>query len=186
MRRANNRAICRPNGASGSVRSGALRLRARPVLVTAAFSVLVAPRGMAQPPKAADAPGSIPEGVWLLEGKAAVQIFDCKGLMCGRILWLRIPRNSRGELVLDKKNPDPALRQRPLCGLTVIGDLQPEGADRWKSGWLYNPDDGVKYKVTARLVSNEMIIARAYVLLPILGKTLTLARVPHGLSDGWC
>ena len=158
-------------------RSGSVGWRCA-MLAVAAMAVLAS--GVRAQPQAR------PEGVWLLEGKAAVEIFSCKGLMCGRILWVRIPRDPEGELVLDKKNPDPALRRRPVCGLTMIGDLQPDGPGRWKGGWLYNPDDGVKYKVTARLVSNDVMIARAYLLLPLLGRSLTLARVPHGLSEGWC
>jgi uncharacterized protein (DUF2147 family) len=158
----------------------------RDVLLAAFFCLLAPSLGMAQSPTAPGVQPSIPEGVWLLEGKAAVEILDCSGSMCGRILWLRIPRNPQGELVRDKKNPDPSLRLRPLCGLTVIGDLRPDGPGRWKDGWLYNPDEGVKYRITARLVSNDVIVARAYLLLPLFGKTLTLARVPHGRSEGWC
>jgi hypothetical protein len=33
------------------------------------------------------ASGEVPQGVWLVKGEAAVQIFDCNGLLCGRILW---------------------------------------------------------------------------------------------------
>ena len=62
----------------------------------------------------------IPQGVWLIDNEVAVQIFDCSNLLCGRIVWLSIPRDPQGRLVLDKKNPDPALRQRPLCGLTIF------------------------------------------------------------------
>ena len=147
-------------------------------LAVAAITLLTAARGAAQL--------AVPPGVWLLEGKAAVRIFECDGLMCGRILWMRIPRDAEGERVLDKKNPDPALRRRPLCGLTIIGDLRPDVPGHWTDGWLYNPDDGVKYKVTARLESDDVIVARAYLLLPLFGKTLTLTRVPRGTSEGRC
>ena len=50
-------------------------------------------------------------------------------------------------LVLDKKNPDPALRQRPLCGLTIFWALRPAGPDRWTDGGFYNPDDGQTYSI---------------------------------------
>lgn len=66
------------------------------------------------------ASAAVPGGVWLIDGKAAVQIFDCGGLLCGRILWLQTPRDPQGQLNRDKNNPDPALRQRRLCGLTVL------------------------------------------------------------------
>lgn len=126
------------------------------------------------------------DSVWLMDGKVAVQIFDCNGLLCGRILWLQIPRDSQGVLNRDKHNPDPSLRQRGLCGLTILWNLQPDGANRWRDGWFYNPDDGRTYRVTAELTSDDLITARVYTLLPLLGQTKTLQRVLHGTSDGWC
>ncbi len=129
---------------------------------------------------------AVPQGVWLIDKKAAVQIFDCQGLMCGRVLWMYKPRNAMGVLNQDIHNPDPALRQRPLCGLTMLWNLHPNGSQRWKDGWFYNPDDGKTYRVSARLKSDDVIVARIYVGLPLLGKTKTLARVLQGTSDGWC
>lgn len=130
--------------------------------------------------------GAILDSVWLMDGKVAVQIFDCNGQLCGRILWLQTPRDAQGMLNRDKHNPDPALRQRGLCGLTVLWNLQSAGPNRWKDGWFYNPDDGKTYQVTAELTSNDLIAARIYVLLPILGQTRFLQRVLHDTSDGWC
>jgi uncharacterized protein (DUF2147 family) len=129
---------------------------------------------------------AIPEGVWLMDNKVAFQIFDCAGLVCGRIVWLAKPRNAAGVLDQDKNNPDPALRGRPLCGLTMLWNLHPDGLNRWRDGWLYNPNDGRSYRVTAQLKSDDVIVARIYVTVPLLGKTKTMARVPHGVSEGWC
>jgi len=129
---------------------------------------------------------AVPQGVWLLEQKAAVQIYDCDGLMCGRILWLAVPRDPQGELDLDKYNPDLGLRQRKLCGLTIISSLEPDGANRWKNGSFYNPDDGKTYRVTAQLKSDDVMVVRIYLLLPLFGKTKTLVRVRHGITEGWC
>ncbi len=128
----------------------------------------------------------IPQGVWLIDGRAAVQVFDCDGLMCGRILWLKVPRNLLGQLDRDKKNPDLALRQRQLCGLTILWHLEPIAPGRWENGWFYNPDDGKTYRVTAQLRSADVMIARIYLGIPLFGETKTLVRVPHGTSEGWC
>lgn len=124
--------------------------------------------------------------VWLMDSKVAVQMFDCGDLLCGRIVWLVIPRDAQGALTSDQRNPDISLRQRPLCGLTVLWALHPKGADRWEGGWFYNPYDGNTYRVSARLTSADLIIARIYRLIPVLGKTKTLQRVPHGTVEGWC
>jgi uncharacterized protein (DUF2147 family) len=129
---------------------------------------------------------NIPQGEWLIEGRVVVQIFDCGANMCGRILWLKVPRDPQGRLDQDKKNPNPALRNRRLCGLTILWNLQPDGPDRWKDGWFYNPDDGKTYRVMAQRKSTDEIVARIYVGVPPFGKTKVLTRVPHGTSAGWC
>lgn len=138
------------------------------------------------PVPAALAQAALPQGEWLIDGRAAVQIYDCAGLMCGRIVWLKVPRDAVGRLDRDKNNPDKALRQRELCGLTIIWNLRPDGPDRWRDGWFYNPDDGVTYRVSAHLKAPNLIVARIYVLVPLLGKTKTLVRVPLETTDGWC
>jgi uncharacterized protein (DUF2147 family) len=154
------------------------RLAAVATALLGALALLLPLDAAAQP--------AVPQGVWLIDGRVAIQIYDCVGLMCGRILWLRVPRNAIGQLDRDKHNPDPALRPRELCGLTMIWNLHPDGANRWKDGWFYNPDDGKTYRVSAQLKSDDVILARIYVGLPLFGQTKTLTRVPHGVSDGWC
>lgn len=129
---------------------------------------------------------AIPQGFWLIDEKAAVQIFDCGGLMCGSIRWLYKPRDAQGELDHDKHNPDPALRRRPLCGLTILWNLHPDGPGRWRDGWFYNPDDGDYYRVSAQLKSADVLVARIYAGIPLFGKTKTLVRIPEGTSTGWC
>jgi uncharacterized protein (DUF2147 family) len=132
------------------------------------------------------AQAALPQGEWLIDGSAAVQIYDCAGLMCGRIVWLGVPRDAQGRLDRDKNNPDKALRDRELCGLTVLWNLRPDGPDRWRDGWFYNPDDGVTYRVSAHMQAPDLIVARIYVLIPLIGKTRALVRVPLETTDGWC
>jgi uncharacterized protein (DUF2147 family) len=127
-----------------------------------------------------------PEGVWLINGEAAVQIFDCNTLLCGRILWLQAPRDAQGQLKRDRKNPDPALRQRELCGLTVIRDLRSSGPNHWNDGWFYYPDSGKTYNIKVELTSSDALVARFYQGTSLVGETKTLRRVLHGTSEGWC
>jgi uncharacterized protein (DUF2147 family) len=132
------------------------------------------------------ASAEVPEGVWLIKGKAAVQLFDCKGLLCGRILWLQAAHDPQGQLKRDKKNPDSALRQRELCGLTVIWDLRSSGPNHWDDGWFYYPDSGKTYNVKMELISSDALVARFYLGTSLVGETKTLRRVLHGASEGWC
>lgn len=135
---------------------------------------------------AASAPVAVPPGVWLFEGKVAVQIYNCRARLCGRILWLQVPRDADGVLNVDKNNPNPALRTRKLCGLTIIRRLKPLGGNKWDGGTFYNPDDGVTYNVSAQLVSDNKIVAQVYLTSPFLGQQKTLTRIVRKTTDGWC
>ena len=132
------------------------------------------------------APPGVPAGIWLLPLKAAVQIYDCNRLLCGRVVWLERPRTPDGRLVIDRKNPDPASRSRPLCGLTVLWGLQPAAADHWKNGWLYNPDDGTTYRVNGQFQDADTLVVRIYLGVPLFGQTSIWRRVPRLRSEGWC
>jgi uncharacterized protein (DUF2147 family) len=148
--------------------------------------VLLLASTMAGIAHAHSASAEVPKGVWLIEEKAAVQIFDCKGLLCGRILWLQAPHDSQGQLKRDMKNPDSALRQRELCGLTVLWDLRSTGPNQWDDGRFYYPDSGRTYNVKMELTSSNALVARFYLGASVLGETKTLSRVLHGTSEGWC
>ena len=174
-------ASCAVSGRAKTAPSMARRLLHRlvgPALLIAAMSLAAPPRATAQT--------AVPEGVWLIEKKAAVQIYDCNGLMCGKIVWLSKPLNALGQLDRDKHNPDPALRQRQLCGLTTLWNLRPAGRNLWKDGWFYNPDDGHTYRVSAQLKSDDVMVARIYKGIALFGQTRTLARIPHAATAGWC
>jgi uncharacterized protein (DUF2147 family) len=160
------------------------RLRIRP-LSSPGFAALLIAMAIALIAPGLMASTGNPEGVWLIDKKAAVQIYGCNGLMCGRILWLQSPRDPEGELSRDKRNRNPALRHRRLCGLTMLWGLRASGPDRWK-GRFYNPEDGKTYHVSAHLKSADILVARIYLGLPAFGKTKVLHRVVHGTSEGWC
>ena len=80
------------------------------------------------------ASSEVPEGTWLLANRVAIQVFECSGLLCGKIVWLVRPRTPAGQPDIDRLNPDPALRQRPLCGLTIIWGLQSDSPGHWSNG----------------------------------------------------
>jgi uncharacterized protein (DUF2147 family) len=159
---------------------GALMASSRAVVLGATVLASVLPVSMAS---AAGAP----QGVWTVDGRAAVQIYDCNGLLCGRLRWMDPPRDAQGEPKRDKNNPDPALRQRALCGLTVLWDLRPTGPDRWEGGSFYNPASGKTYNVKTEHTPSDQLVARFYEGFTMVGETKTLNRTrPGAPSEGWC
>jgi uncharacterized protein (DUF2147 family) len=156
-----------------------LRRTARAAWLVAALSSFAVPGTAAST--------MVPDGAWFIDGTGgAVQIFDCGGLLCGRIIWLLTARDIAGRPASDKKTRIRQFRQRLLCGLTILQGLQPAGLDHWNSGSLYNPDDGVTYRVSAELSSADVFVARIYLGVPFFGETETLLRVPRLRSEGWC
>ena len=157
----------------------ACRAAERAAILVTMLLALILPCGMAS--------AGAPQGVWVVDGKAAVQLYDCNGLLCGRLRWLESPHDPQGGPKRDKHNPDPALRQRELCGLTLIWDLHPAGPDRWEGGWFYNPESGKTYNVTTEHTSSDQIVARFYEGFTLVGETKTLSRTRLGTPDGgWC
>ena len=132
------------------------------------------------------ASAAVPGGTWLFANRVALQIFGCSGLLCGRIVWLLRPASPAGRPDLDTLNPDPALRNRDLCGLTIIWGMQPDGPAHWSNGWLYDPKDGGTYNVTAELTAPNTISARVYRGAPLFGRTEILIRDPPLSFDGRC
>jgi uncharacterized protein (DUF2147 family) len=110
------------------------------------------------------------DGTWLLRDKLAIQISDCEGGLCGRIVWLK----------------NPALRTPAMCGRTIVWGLVPEGPSQWASGWIYDPDDGNTYHLSATLQPDNTISARIYKGIALFGETKILTRVTPADLPGRC
>lgn len=97
-------------------------------------------------PGAPAAHASEATGVWLTQaGDARVRVGKCGGGICGVIVGLRAPIDpATGKPQVDDKNPNPALRKRPMIGLPLFRGMRPSGPGRW-SGQIYNADDGSTY-----------------------------------------
>lgn len=90
-------------------------------------------------------------GVWRMSnGKVTVKVTQCGGNLCGKVVALKKPRDDKGRIRRDKENPNPALRSRPVVGLTILSNMKPAGQGYWK-GTIYNPDDGNTYRSEMRL-----------------------------------
>jgi uncharacterized protein (DUF2147 family) len=82
-------------------------------------------------------------GRWLTQdGSAIVQIGPCGGGTCGRIATVLKARP--GAPTTDVNNPDPALRNRPVVGTTILSGFSDAGDD-WR-GRIYDPRNGKSYK----------------------------------------
>jgi uncharacterized protein (DUF2147 family) len=134
------------------------------------FALFAATPAIAQSPS--------PAGVWLHPNqRIQVEIAPCGDRLCGRLIWFKWPNDAQGLPLVDLKNPDPALRSRPLLGLQILEGLRRTGDRKWEDGSIYNPDDGTVYRTTMSLQDDGSMRVRAFVLLPIFGQTLIWTRV---------
>jgi uncharacterized protein (DUF2147 family) len=119
-----------------------------------------------------------PVGVWLHDNKRIeIEITPCGAMLCGKLVWFKWPNDAQGLPLIDVKNPDPALRTRPLLGLTVLDGLHRTGENTWEGGNIYDPDDGATYTASMSMLEDGSLQVRAYVLLPVLGKTFFWTRM---------
>ncbi|MBR0553342.1 DUF2147 domain-containing protein [Stakelama marina] len=95
---------------------------------------------LAVPAFAAPAPVT---GRWITEdGKALVEIGRCGQSLCGKVA--KILKVDPSKPTHDVHNPDPAKRNRPIEGLTILSGLTADG-DEWK-GQIYDPKSGKTYR----------------------------------------
>jgi uncharacterized protein (DUF2147 family) len=104
-----------------------------------------------------------PTGVWQdSSGRVQVEIAPCGEQLCGKIVWFKWPDNDQGLPLLDVKNKDPALRTRPLLGLTILDGLRRTGENTWEEGKIYNPEDGVIYQADMSMADDGSLRVRAH------------------------
>lgn len=116
-------------------------------------------------------------GVWKDgDGKGNIQIYKQAGKYYGKIIWLKDAKNVDGKPKVDRKNPDPSLRTRPVIGLVMLRDFKYDDGE-WTEGHIYNPSDGKEYKAYMKLKDRNTLSVRGYVGISLLGKTDTWTRV---------
>ena len=125
---------------------------------------------------AATARAQLPLGTWET-GDSHLEIYECGGLLCGRIVALDEPFDEDGKEKTDGNNPDPALRSRPIVGMDLIAGFFRESDRKWAGGTIYNPRDGKTYKSTMTVRNDGALEVRGYVGIPLFGKTVVWTRL---------
>jgi len=76
----------------------------------------------------------------------------------------------------DNKNPDLALRSRPLRGTVIMHGLRYAGDGHWTDGTIYDPDSGHNYHCSLELVAPDRLKIHGYIGIPLLGRSQTWTR----------
>ena len=116
------------------------------------------------------------EGSWLSgDGDGWIEITLAGNGLSGVIRGSPNSGNDRPDT--DDKNPDPALRSRPLTGLELFEGFSWDGEGRWTGGTIYDPNSGKTYRCIITWVDENTLKVRGYVGIPMLGRTETWTRV---------
>jgi uncharacterized protein (DUF2147 family) len=122
-------------------------------------------------------------GVWnTAHGHSHVEVYKCTDRYCGRIVWLKEPqypaddaRGMAGQPKVDRDNPDPALRNRPLAGLEILRDFRYDDGE-WNNGTIYDPENGKTYSCKITLGDDGILKVRGYIGISLFGRTTEWTR----------
>lgn len=156
-------------------------MTARYSLVAAATAALLGAAASA-PAQAQQDPAF---GMWLrATGTSIIKIEPCGQRACGRLVWLRDKTDANGQPRMDSENPDPAKRNRRLCGIAIMWGFERTSAGNWENGKIYKADEGDVYDSYIEIQDDGRLKLRGYLGVSLLGKSEILTRVDN--SRGGC
>ncbi len=118
-------------------------------------------------------------GTWLNgDGDGLIEIRADGRDIRGTILGSPIEDPDRPKT--DIHNPDPALRDRLLVGLTILSGFSYDGDGAWSGGFVYDPNNGKTYRAKLKLTGQDTLKLRGYIGISLIGRTETWTRQPSG------
>jgi uncharacterized protein (DUF2147 family) len=130
-------------------------------------------------------PGNGVTGRWLIQGGfGVIAITPCGNSICGRIDWMKPTENGQvSSIPRDGRNPDPARREQPICGLTILYGFRHDDGKHWEAGNIYDPESGRTYHANITLVDTNHLRLRGYIGIPLLGASQVWTRVDNELPQ---
>lgn len=116
-------------------------------------------------------------GTWINStGEAHVNVFKKGEKYFGKISWLKAPKDEKGNVKTDLKNPDVSLRSKPILGMEMLRDFVYEEG-KWTDGKIYDPKSGKTYSCNMNIKSNGELNMRGYIGISLIGRSETWKRV---------
>jgi uncharacterized protein (DUF2147 family) len=113
---------------------------------------------------------------WNTERDAKIEIYRCGEVLCGKVIWLRNPKDDDGNPVKDENNSNSQMKKREVMGMKVLEGFSFNGKDRWVNGEAYDPKSGKTYTSYISLKDKNTLELRGYIGTPLLGKTVIWKR----------
>ena len=109
-----------------------------------------------------------PLGVWIDHtGRGAVEITDCSGKLCGRLVWFKDAKNNAEG-----------------CNFQIIGNVRPVAGGKWDNGWIIDPDKdpNKKFDVEITPQGDQKLKVMGYAGMKFLSETMIWTRAPADLK----
>jgi len=112
-------------------------------------------------------------GIWKPSaGTSMIKIEKIGSKYYGRIVWLKEPKDDKGNAKTDTNNPDESMRETPLRGYRILKDFTyDEEEDLWVDGTIYDPKNGSTYNCKIELKDENTIEVRGYIGTAVFGRT---------------
>ncbi|HNW88557.1 MAG TPA: DUF2147 domain-containing protein [Bacteroidales bacterium] len=116
---------------------------------------------------------------WTPENQGRIIFFKDGSTYSGKVSWIKKNIDPEtGKPVLDKHNPDPSLRKRPVMGLVLFYNFKYEPSkDKYVDGSLYDSDHGKTYSCWIKLITKNVLELHGFVGFSLIGKSVYFSRV---------
>jgi len=118
-------------------------------------------------------------GVWHpKDSKMNIEIFKTSDEYKGKIVWLKEPKDAKGESIKDKLNPQRNLRTQDVLGMTNLTELEYNTVDEtWEDGLIYNPMTGETMKASIKMINTNTLELTGFMGFSLSEVTVTWEKV---------
>ena len=116
---------------------------------------------------------------WTPDNDGRIIFFKSGETYSGKVSGFKKPNDPEtGKPRLDKHNPDPLLRNRPIMGMVLFYNFEYSASnDKYINGNLYDSDHGKKYSCWIKLIDKNVLELHGFVGFSLLGKSVYFTRV---------
>ncbi|HNZ42560.1 MAG TPA: DUF2147 domain-containing protein [Bacteroidales bacterium] len=116
---------------------------------------------------------------WTPERQGRIIFFKNGSTYSGKVAWMKKSIDPEtGKPMLDKHNPNPSLRNRPITGMVLFYDFKYNASkDKYVDGSLYDSDHGNTYSCWIKLIDKDVLELHGYIGFSLIGKSVYFTRV---------
>lgn len=108
-----------------------------------------------------------------------IQIYMVKNDFRAKIIWFSDTEGKPMSYWKDKRNPNPALRNRTILGMEILRGLKYNDEEKtWENGMVYDSKHGKEWNASAYIDKKGLLRVRGYWHFKFIGKTMTFHRIP--------